>query len=85
MHGLSLGTAGEQGASSELQQAHHRWASCTVPLVVRLLKDAGVNDARLRGNRFEGVDCQIVLERHHALNWLIGYQDQAGDEVSTDT
>ena len=31
------------------------------------------------------VDCEIVLERHRALNWLIGYQRQAWDDVSTDT
>jgi hypothetical protein len=31
------------------------------------------------------LDCEIVLERHHALNWLIGYQGQAWDDVSTDT
>jgi hypothetical protein len=32
-----------------------------------------------------GIDCEIVLERHRALNWLIGYQGQAWDDVSTDT
>jgi hypothetical protein len=33
----------------------------------------------------KGVDCEVVLERHRALNWLIGYQNQAWDDVSTDT
>lgn len=33
----------------------------------------------------KGVDCEVVVERHHALNWLIGYQNQAWDDVSTDT
>ena len=32
-----------------------------------------------------GIDCEIVMERHHALNWLCGYQGQAWDDVSTDT
>jgi len=32
-----------------------------------------------------GVDCEMVVERHHALNWLIGYQGQDWDDVSTDT
>ena len=31
------------------------------------------------------LDPGVVLERHHALNWLIGYFDQKWDEVSTDT
>jgi len=33
----------------------------------------------------KGVDCEVVMERHHALNWLIGYQGQEWDDVSTDT
>ncbi|MFM7977574.1 MAG: DUF4272 domain-containing protein [Pirellula sp.] len=32
-----------------------------------------------------GLDGGIVMERHHALNWLIGYMDQDWDDVSTDT
>jgi hypothetical protein len=27
----------------------------------------------------------VAQERHHALNWLIGYMDQEWDKVSTDT
>ena len=27
----------------------------------------------------------VLIERHHALNWLIGYLDQDWDDVSTDT
>lgn len=43
-------------------------------------------DARVNGSPTpEGVDCDVVQERHHALNWLIGYQRQAWDDVSTDT
>jgi len=43
-------------------------------------------DARVSGKPAPGgVDCEIVVERHHALNWLYGYQDQAWDDVSTDT
>jgi hypothetical protein len=33
----------------------------------------------------KGVDCEVVVERHRALNWLIGYQGQEWDDVSTDT
>lgn len=32
-----------------------------------------------------GLNPGVVYERHHALNWLIGYADQAWDDVSTDT
>lgn len=32
-----------------------------------------------------GLDPSVVYERHYALNWLIGYLDQAWDDISTDT
>lgn len=32
-----------------------------------------------------GLMAGVVLERHHALNWLIGQGDQAWDDISTDT
>ena len=31
------------------------------------------------------MDYDVVIERHHALNWLIGYENQQWDDVSTDT
>jgi hypothetical protein len=31
------------------------------------------------------LDGSIVQERHHALNWLIGYSDDDWDHISTDT
>lgn len=31
------------------------------------------------------LDPGVTQERHHALNWLIGYEDQAWDDVTTDT
>lgn len=45
-----------------------------------------VVDARV--NRKEpptGLNPSVTLERHYALNWLIGYMDQDWDDVSTDT
>jgi len=43
-------------------------------------------DARVsRKGAPKGVDCEVVVERHRALNWLIGYQGQEWDDVSTDT
>lgn len=43
-------------------------------------------DARAGGKPAPAsIDCEIVVERHHALNWLIGYMGQDWDDVSTDT
>jgi hypothetical protein len=45
-----------------------------------------VVDARLNGKPVPaGLDPDVVMERHYALNWLIGYMDQEWDDVSTDT
>jgi hypothetical protein len=45
-----------------------------------------VVDARLAGKQHPaGLDPGVTLERHHALNWLIGYMDQDWDDVTTDT
>jgi hypothetical protein len=32
-----------------------------------------------------GLNGEVIMERHHALNWLIRYMDQQWDDVSTDT
>lgn len=44
-------------------------------------------DARLNGRTAPaGLDEGVVMERHHALNWLTGYMDNEDwDDVSTDT
>ena len=44
-----------------------------------------VRDARIRGESVDGLDAGVVVERHYALNWLIGYLDQAWDDITTDT
>jgi len=44
-----------------------------------------VVDARVGGAPAEGLNADVVVERHHALNWLIGYLGQEWDDVSTDT
>ncbi len=45
-----------------------------------------VVDARVNGlNILEEIDTSVVLERHYALNWLVGYLQQDWDDVSTDT
>lgn len=32
-----------------------------------------------------GLEPGVVLERHYALNWIIGYMEQEWDEITTDT
>jgi hypothetical protein len=45
-----------------------------------------VVDARIKNLKAPaGLDGGIVMERHYALNWLIGYSDQEWDDISTDT
>lgn len=45
-----------------------------------------VRNAKLEGQPPPaGLSADVIVERHHALNWLIGYMDQAWDDVSTDT
>jgi len=45
-----------------------------------------VVEARVRGQSLsDGLEPGVTLERHHALNWLVGYRDQPWDEASTDT
>lgn len=43
-------------------------------------------DARLHERQMPtDVDIEIVQERHHAINWITGYDDLPWDEVTTDT
>jgi uncharacterized protein DUF4272 len=45
-----------------------------------------VRNARIKGQQIPaGLDAGVTAERHYALNWLIGYMEQAWDDVSTDT
>jgi hypothetical protein len=45
-----------------------------------------VRNARLKGEQIPAdLDPDVTEERHYALNWLIGYLEQAWDHVSTDT
>ena len=53
-------------------------------LIYRL--DWAVVDARVNQKPAPaGLDKGVVVERHAALNWLIGYLDQSWDEITTDT
>jgi hypothetical protein len=43
-------------------------------------------DARLQERSIPaGIDIEIVQERHHAINWITGYDGLAWDDVTTDT
>jgi hypothetical protein len=45
-----------------------------------------VVDARINGRKpLPGIEPGVTLERHYALNWLIGYMEQEWDDISTDT
>lgn len=45
-----------------------------------------VRDAQINGREIPGgLNCDVVMERHRALNWLIGYAEAEWDEVTTDT
>jgi hypothetical protein len=45
-----------------------------------------VRNARTKGQQIPAdLNPDVTDERHHALNWLIGYLEQAWDDVSTDT
>jgi hypothetical protein len=45
-----------------------------------------VRNARMKGQQIPAdLDPSVTEERHYALNWLIGYSEQAWDHVSTDT
>lgn len=44
-----------------------------------------LRDARQRGEALQSVRHDVIIERHTALNWLIGYMDQHWDDITTDT
>jgi hypothetical protein len=50
----------------------------------RNARRATVQSVRSRAPR-QAVDLEIIQERHHAINWIIGYEGLAWDDVTTDT
>lgn len=71
-----LAERGMQSANDILNEAdliyRYHWA----------VRQAGLDGTPPPG----GLDPGVVMERHHALNWLIGYNDGAQwDDVTTDT
>lgn len=48
--------------------------------------DWAVDDARMNGREAPArLDPGVTVERHAALNWLIGYENQDWDDITTDT
>jgi len=48
--------------------------------------DWAVVDARVNGREAPpGLDPGVVMERHYALNWLIGAEDEDWDDIHTNT
>ena len=48
--------------------------------------DWAVTEARVQGDAPPaGLSSDVVMERHQSLNWLIGYNGEAWDDVSNDT
>lgn len=65
-----LRSTGEMAEQADLIYRYH-WA---------------VVDARINGRPAPaGLEPGVTMERHYALNWLIGYMGQEWDEISTDT
>jgi hypothetical protein len=45
-----------------------------------------IRQARLKGRAAPaGIDADVVMQRHHALNWLVRFQHAGWDEVDTPT
>jgi hypothetical protein len=45
------------------------------------VRDAEINNRPVPA----GLSSSVIIERHYALNWLIGYMDQPWDDITTDT
>jgi len=42
-------------------------------------------DAKIHNKPARHLDIEIIQERHHAINWVTGYDGAPWDEVTTDT
>lgn len=75
-------SVGEFIAAAELRAENELWG-----MAERLMdlhwqaRDAILN----RRSSEEPVDIEIIQERHHAINWITGYDALPWDEVTTDT
>lgn len=77
----------ERSAEQFLAEAKLRSPTDILDQVDRIYRyHWAVTEARIHGKPAPaGLEPGVTLERHYALNWLIGYMDQEWDDVSTDT
>ncbi|MGH9875716.1 MAG: DUF4272 domain-containing protein [Pyrinomonadaceae bacterium] len=84
----AVGIMVERTAAEFIRDARLRTAGEILDVVDLIYRyDWACVDARLNGKAVPGgLDSDVVVERHQALNWLVGYGDNADwDHVSTDT
>ena len=77
----------EMGIREYLSQAKLRPGQDLIDAANQILQlHWEARDAKIKGRApILPVDLEIVQERHHAINWVIGYDNLPWDEVTTDT
>jgi hypothetical protein len=85
--GQGVGIIKRLGRGGFLAQARLRPAAELLDAADLIYRyDWAVVDARIKQHPPPaGLDPDVVVEWHYALNWLIAYSDQEWDDVSTDT
>ena len=79
IHGLSLAQLEEKAKLRSKKEILDQ-----ADLALRI--DWACVNARMEKQPVPGnLNCEVVQERHYALNWLIRYLDQSWDDISTDT
>jgi uncharacterized protein DUF4272 len=79
-------TLGERDEKQFLAEAKLRPLAEIVEQADRIYRyHWAVVDESIGGKPAGDLNVDVVMERHHALNWLIGYLGQEWDDVSTDT
>jgi len=83
----AVGFLKDRGAKRFVAEARLRPQAELLDQADRIYRyDWAVVDARVNGREPPaGLHPGVTVERHHALNWVIGYMDEAWDDVSTDT
>lgn len=76
----------ERSESDLIESAELRSESELIAMADQILNlHWKARDAELQGRSPHDVDLGIIQERHHAINWVVGYDDLSWDEVTTDT
>ena len=84
--GKAMGFLAQRGAPQFVADARLRTPAEILDQADLIYRyDWAAVDARLNGRRDPKVNGEITVERHHALNWLVGYNDAEWDDVTTDT